>query len=267
MPPLPLPVITVLGFALGVLVNALADRLPRFRRVGTPTCPNCDAPRDPVAWSGTLAWLSGRRECPYCDSPLGLRHPLVELGAAAWLTWLYARDPTAWVLWPAAMISMIFLLILITDFEHRLILHSVTGPAALVIALLGTLDPSRGPVKTLVGGAVGFVAVLGLYLLGGVFARQMSRMRGQPLEEVAFGFGDVTLAGVIGLAVGWPGVIVALFLGILAGGLFSFGFLISMLLRRSYQAFVPIPYGPFLILGALLVYMGGRSVLIDLISR
>lgn len=267
MSALPLPVITLLGLALGVLVNALADRLPRFRRVGPPQCPVCDAPRAAIAWSGTLAWLSGKRQCDYCGAQLGLRHPLVEIGAALWLTWLYTLDPSPARFWPALLISMTFLLILVTDFEHRLILHSVTGTAAVLIGVIGVLDPARGPAKTLLGGAVGFVAVLGLYLLGGVFARQMSRLRGQALEEVAFGFGDVTLAGVIGLAVGWPGVIVALFLGILAGGLFSLGFLAYMLVRRRYQAFIPIPYSPFLILGALLVYLGGRSVLLDLITR
>ena len=154
---------------------------------------------------------------------------------------------------------MIFLLVMVIDFEHRLILHVVTGPAALAMALIGSLDPSRGPVKTLVGGVVGFAAVFGLYLLGGLFARLMARVRGQPLEEVAFGFGDVTLAGVIGLAVGYPGVLVALVLGILAGGVFSLGYLLVMIARGRYVAFMPIPYSPFLVLGALVVYVGARA--------
>ncbi len=267
MPIIALSAAALLGFLLGVVINMLGDSLPRFRQVRAPTCPYCDAPRPPLAWSGTLAWLSGRRTCQFCSESLGLRHPLVELGAAAWTVWLYSLNPAPEAFWPALTLSIIFLLILVTDFEHRLILHAVTLPSAVVIALLGVLDPGRGPVKTILGGAAGFVAVLGLYLLGGVFARLMSRMRGQQLEEVAFGFGDVTLAGLIGLAVGWPGVIVALFIGILAGGVFSLGYLLTMFLRRRYQAFMPIPYSPFLILGALVVYIGGRSFLTDLISR
>ena len=154
---------------------------------------------------------------------------------------------------------MIFLLVMVIDFEHRLILHVVTVPAALAMALMGSLDPSRGPMKTLVGGAVGFVAVFGLYLLGGLFARMMSRVQRQPLDEAAFGFGDVTLAGVIGLGVGYPGVLLALVLGILAGGIFSLGFLVAMIARGRYVAFMPIPYSPFLVLGALVVYVGGPA--------
>lgn len=191
----------------------------------------------------------------------------MELGAAAWASWLHSISSSAVAFWPALLLSMVFLLILVTDLEHRLILHAVTLPAALAIGVIGVLDPSRGPLKTLLGGVSGFAFVLLLYLLGGVFARLMARMRGQRIEEVAFGFGDVTLAGVIGLAVGWPGVVLALFIGILAGGVFSLGFLLYMFLRRRYRAFMPIPYSPFLILGALIVYLGGRTVLLDLVSR
>ncbi len=259
--------IPVLGFALGVLVNLLADGLPRHRRLTRPRCPRCDAPRPPLRWSGSVAWIGDRRSCAYCGQSLGIRHPLAELGAAAWTTWLYAIDPAPGVFLPSLLLSMIFLLILITDFEHRLILHAVTLPAAILIGLIGVLDPSRGPSKTLVGGAVGFGAVLVLYLFGGLFGRLMGQMRGQSVDEVAFGFGDVTLAGVIGLAVGWPGVVLAVFIGILAGGLFSLAYLIAMLIRRRYQAFIPIPYSPFLILGALVVYLGGRTVLLDLVNR
>jgi len=76
---------------------------------------------------------------------------------------------------------------------------------------------------------------------------------------VAFGFGDVTLAGVIGLAVGFPGIVVALTLGVLAGGVFSLGYLLFMIARGRYVAFTPIPYIPFLVLGALVVFIGARS--------
>jgi len=97
-------------------------------------------------------------------------------------------------------------------------------------------------------------------LLGFVFSRWISRRRGEAVEEIAFGFGDVTLAVVIGLAVGWPGVLVALVLGILAAGIFSLGAILVMLIRRRYRAFLAIPYGPFLVFGALLVYLGGRDL-------
>lgn len=173
---------------------------------------------------------------------------------------LYLADPLPHAFWPAFIVLSIFILITVIDIEHRLILHVVTGPSAILIGLLGVVNPERELQTTLMGGAVGFGVVLGLYVLGGVFARLVAKFRGQMLDEVAFGFGDVTLAGVLGLSVGYPGILMALFLGILAAGEYSLVHILFMFIRRAYKAFVPIPYGPFLILGASIVYFGGRSL-------
>ncbi len=154
----------------------------------------------------------------------------------------------------ALAVTAVFLLIVVTDLEHRLILNVVVLPAAVLFAVLGMLDPNRGAQKTLLGGLVGFVSFYLLYFLGGLFGRAASRLRGKELSEVAFGFGDVNLAGLIGLILGWPGVLVGLVLGIFAAGAFSLVFLVWMAVRRRYSAFTPFPYGPFLILGALAVY-------------
>lgn len=165
---------------------------------------------------------------------------------------------------PALLICTILLLITVIDIEHRLILHWVSLPAILIVALLGIVDPARGAMKILLGGAAGFGIVLGLFLLGELFSRWVARRRGEPLSETAFGFGDVTLSTLIGVAVGWPGVLLALMIGILAAGIFSLGYVLWMLLRGRYQPYLPIPYGPFLILGALLVYLGGRKLFLPL---
>jgi prepilin signal peptidase PulO-like enzyme (type II secretory pathway) len=188
-----------------------------------------------------------------------VRRPIVELVAAAGSVALALALPQPAQFWPSWVLGAVLLLVIVIDLEHRLILHVVTGPAAVGMALIGSLDPSRGPAKTLLGGAVGFLAVLVLFWLGGLFARVVFRIRGQPIEEVPFGFGDVTLAGVVGLAVGYPGIIVALTLAILAGGLFSLGYLLVMISRGRYVAFTPIPYSPFLVLGALVVFIGART--------
>ena len=187
----------------------------------------------------------------------------MEASAILWPLVLYYIEPSPLIFWPSFLLSMYFLLIIVIDYEHRLILFVVTVPAAIVIAVVGSLAPSRGPEKTLLGGLVGFLAVYGLYLMGGLFARLVQRIKKQPLEEVAFGFGDVVLAGVIGLAVGNPGIILALLLGVLAGGIFSLGFLLVMVLRRRYEAFMPIPYSPFLILGGMIVYLEDSTGLLQ----
>jgi leader peptidase (prepilin peptidase)/N-methyltransferase len=254
------------GWMVGVLLNALADSLPFERRLSRPACSRCGAPQGLLGWSGLVALVGGRRKCPYCGVPGGWRALAVELASLGVWVALFLRNPSASVLWRSLLVAEVFLLIAVIDLEHRLILHVVSLPAMLAVGLMHAFTPGFGPLKTLQGGVAGFGIILALYLLGGVFARAVSRIRRHPLDEVAFGFGDVTLAGVIGLSVGWPGIVLALFLGILAAGVFSLGYLVVMVLRRRYNAFTPIPYGPFLILGAAFVYFGGKVVLERLVG-
>jgi leader peptidase (prepilin peptidase) / N-methyltransferase len=249
------------GWLLGVLVNLAADSLPFERRLSLPRCPTCTAPRRLLEWSGTVALLLGRNGCPYCARRRGWRPIVVEVISASGVVLLLARYGAGLAGLRTAVVCFSFLLICVTDFEHRLIPHSVSLPSAVLFALLGAIDPRMGAAKSLQGGMAGAVAFFLLYLLGLLFARAVGRARGRALDEVAFGFGDVTLAGLIGLAVGWPGVVIALFFGVLAAGLFSLAYLLWMLLRGRYAAFLPIPYGPFLIAGALFILWGGRSTL------
>jgi prepilin signal peptidase PulO-like enzyme (type II secretory pathway) len=101
--------------------------------------------------------------------------------------------------------------------------------------------------------------VLGIFLLAELFTRLLQRWRGQALEEVAFGGGDVNLAALVGLAVGWPGVLLALVIAIFAGGIFSFVFIVFQLVRRRYSPYSAVPYGPFLVIGALAIYLYGKD--------
>ena len=76
---------------------------------------------------------------------------------------------------------------------------------------------------------------------------------------MAFGGGDVNLAAIVGFAVGWPGVILALMIAVLLGGLFSFGYIVVQLARRRYVPYSAVPYGPFLVAGALAIYLYGKD--------
>jgi len=242
-------------------VNLLADSLPFRRWPARPRCRACGAPRRPSAWSGIFERVRGDSRCRFCGAPRGRRPWLVEALAAGFAVWLVLRWPEPFVYLPGLLVGLVFLLLAVIDVEHRLILRVVVLPAGLVLGGISALQPMRGPTKTMLGGLAGFGIVWAMYLLGVAFSRWVGRRRGAPLDEVAFGFGDVMLGGLIGLVVGWPGVIIAIVTGVLLAGVFSIGYLLVMWIRRRYHAFMAIPYGPFLLLGASLVYFGGRTAL------
>lgn len=249
-----------------MLANCLADDLPaeeagQPRPLRRPHCHQCGMALPVSRWSALGAWLTGRGRCSNCAAARGARAVWVEAGAALGgaALWLWAGgDLGRWA--AAGVVAFIFLVITIIDIEHRLILWRVVWVSGVVLLALGGLSPDRGWSKTLIGGVVGYVLVALLFLLGQAYAWGVARLRGQPLDEIAFGGGDVNLAGLIGLAVGWSGVLVALLLGVLAAGVFSLGYIVFLVARRRYNPHIPIPYGPFLIAGALAIYLYGREL-------
>ena len=71
------------------------------------------------------------------------------------------------------------------------------------------------------------------------------------------GAGDVKLAGLIGLVVGFPQVLAALLVGVIIGGLVAVFLLVSRLRKRKE----PIPFGPFLVVGAMVVLVWGEQII------
>jgi leader peptidase (prepilin peptidase)/N-methyltransferase len=142
--------------------------------------------------------------------------------------------------------------VLVIDLEHRLILHPVSITGAVLGLGMG-IYLQRSIVPVLIGGAAGFGIMFVLYYLGELYVRQMAKRRGISIDEVALGFGDVSLAGILGLLMGWPAILVGLFFAVLAGGLVSLVIILGMLAARKYKAFTAIPYAPFLILSAVAI--------------
>jgi leader peptidase (prepilin peptidase)/N-methyltransferase len=226
------------------IVNYLADVLPSLRGLGQPLCERCSTV---MPWSDYLLL----RRCRNCHSARSLRTYIViaSLPVAAIVLWLV---PPHQLEVPIAIGLLLYLvLIAVIDVEHRLILHVLSLTGGVIGLAVGT--HLHGLVSTLIGAIAGYGIMLGFFFLGIAFVRAISRRRKEAVEEQALGYGDVNLAGVTGLLLGWPGIVFGLLVTILAAGLISLVVLLVMLIRRQYHAFSAIPYGPFLILSIILL--------------
>ncbi len=231
------------GLLSASLVNYLADVLPRTRKFSHPVCGECDAQQD--WWHYLLL-----KRCPRCGTARSKRTwiVLIVIAGASLLLWIFPRPSIP--IYPLAMLLLTFCsLVAVIDLEHRVVLHPVSIFGAILGLVLGTLMWELA--RALLGGAVGFGIMLAFYLLGTVYVRRMAKKKGLDPNEAALGFGDVNLAGILGLVLGWPLIIPALFIAILAGGLVSLFIVVGMLITKQYQPFTAIPYAPFLLLAAL----------------
>jgi leader peptidase (prepilin peptidase)/N-methyltransferase len=169
----------------------------------------------------------------------------VEVGLAVAYAYLWI------VLGPSARLvlymlySAIFALVLITDLERRLILNVVMFPAMILAIVASFFTPGMTWWSALAGGATGFVFFFIAALVGNTL-----------FGSGALGGGDVKLAAFIGLVTGFPLVIEALVLTILVGAAAS----LILLVTRVRSLRDPIPYGPFLVAGAVLTLLWGYPI-------
>ena len=238
-------IFVLLGLLVGGLVNQLGSDLPARRSLTRPHCPYCGRVRPWWQWLSLPACLIGRSGCPHCGAPIGLRHPLAEIGLAVvyGYLWIVLGPSVKLILY--LLYSTIFALILITDVERRLILNVVMYPSILLAIVASFFTPEMAWWSALAGGATGFVVFLVAALVGNML-----------FGSGALGGGDVKLAAFVGLITGFPLVIEALVLTILIGAAVS----LILLVTRVRRLRDPIPYGPFLIAGAVITLLWGYPI-------
>lgn len=236
----------VVGLLVGGVINLLADDLPQRVRPQRPRCIQCRYQYGPAGW---LAW--GRRlflggQCPQCGLATRRRALLVEIVTPLLFATLplFLQQPAD--LFFGALYVAILILVIVTDVEHRLILHAVTFPGTL-LALAGSFFiTGNSIVLALLGAAIGFGVFFAFYWIGRFL-----------FGPGALGFGDVTLSTMLGAMVGFPYVIFALIIGVLLGGFFSLLLIVSRRLKMSsYTA-----YGPYLAAAGILVIIWGEPLL------
>ena len=253
-------IFAVLGTAVGSFLNVCIDRLPVGKSILHPPshCDSCQHRLSPVDLVPIFSYLWLRRRCRYCEASIPPRPFWVELGTGLLfaLSYWYLGLSVQFVV--IAFYGCLFLVIGIIDLEHQLILNKVTYPAiavALVIAVFqpppGLIDlnltwPWPGIVHGLMGGAMGFLFFLLAYLITyAIYKRE------------AIGFGDVKLAGLIGLATGPRLVLLSLTLGAILGGMVGI-ILLSFKLKKRKEA---LPFGSFLAIATLLTLIWGSDIL------
>jgi len=229
--PLALILSALAGLAAGMLVNLGADLLPNREAVAQAVrCPQCGGHRPQLRWPSLLGFLAARR-CTFCGHPLRWRALLVELAMALLWAFGWSRFGPSPRMWLLALHGVLFALIFIIDLEHRLVLNRVILAGTVLSLVASLLWRSPPPGSALLGGATGMV----LFLLVAL------------AKPGGMGMGDVKLAALIGLVMGFPGVLTALAAGVVTGGLGS----LALLLSRRAQRKSYIPYAPFLVSGAV----------------
>lgn len=251
-----LPLLAVSGLVVGSFLNTVIVRVPAGEPVLRPSsrCPACEAPiarRDLVP---VVSWILLRGRCRACREPIPAGYPLVEVAnAGLWVLAGLRFGPTIELLPYLAFFSVLVALSVI-DLELYLLPNRITYPSVLVSAVavvplsLLVKDDPGGAILAALGGGFGYAFFLGLTLL----------LYELVVRKEGMGMGDVKLAALLGIWVGWVhpllvlySLIVASIVGLVVGA----GILV---VRRASK---PYPFGPWLALGAIVVILLSGPIL------
>ena len=249
-------IIFILGLAVGSFSNCLAERWGQDKSMkGRSCCPKCS---HQLAWYDNIPLLSFcllKRRCRYCRQPIAWQYFLVELivGLLFVLAFYFSpwRFELYWqsALWPSALtllrnwlligwLNIIFLM----DLRYYVIVDkvSLTG-AAMMLAF-----------NLLLGFSWQNLALAGI-IGAGFFLLQFIVSQGKWI-----GGGDIRLGLLMGLALGWPQVLVAMMLAYLLGAVCGVG----LMLTGKKQLSSKLPFGTFLSVATIICLFFGQQLLI-----
>jgi len=233
------------GVVLSIPLNLLADYLPR--RSGSALDDLADVPGvDEVDASRPV-----------------MRYVIVALLMAVVVAYLWGREGLTPSFGVFAFYVAVFVLVGIIDIEHKLILSVVILPAFAFAILEVLLGRRIGGINGFAGYGIAQIVVMAFYLFGEIYLWFINRGKTPEdrVDEVAFGFGDVSLATFCGFVVGYPSVIPMLVLMVLAGAAFAILYvMVRALTRHDYEAHTALPYGPAILVAATVMLLWGPHV-------
>lgn len=238
----------IFGLAIGSFLNVVIHRLPAGESVVRPAsrCPSCGAeikPRDNIP---VISWLLLRGRCRNCQARISARYPTVELLTAAVFVVLALRIGPHPALAAYLYLGAVGVALAAIDIDVRRLPNALTYPSYPVGLILLAIAAAAGAGHTpFLRALAGMAALAALYFVV-VLA-----------YPAGMGLGDVKLAGILGLYtawLGWGSFAVGAFAGFLTGGLYG-GILLA---TRKAGRKSAIPFGPFMLLGALIGILFGH---------
>ena len=245
--------IFLLGLLIGSFLNVVICRLESKEPIlfSRSRCPKCGALLKWLDLIPLLSFVLTRGKCRYCNKKISLQYPLVELTTGLLFLLIFNQfsvSNLAITTHAYQFLDSFFYLVIISflivifvyDLKHYLILDKVIFPAIILAFVYRFFDNSF------------LNSLLAALLVAGFFLALVLISRGKWM-----GLGDVKLAGLMGLVLGWPNVLIALFLAFMSGAIVG----ISLMIAGKKTIKSQIPFGPFLSASTVLVMLYGNQLI------
>ena len=255
MDPVTLTFMPIFGLLVGSFLNLTIDRIPFGLSIVRPAsrCDNCQKRLGLLDLVPIFSYLWLKGKCSYCGARIPLRSVVVELLAGCLFGVAAYQFGFSSITAVLIVYGSLFIALSAIDLEHTILPDKLVFPGivlALFVAAVGPVGEDRGLgeayLRVVAGGATGLGIMLAIYLAAALVYR----------STAAFGFGDVKLGALIGLVLGFPDVLVAVYFAFVSGGVIA-TCLLLLKIRGRQDA---IPYGPFLAGGAIATMLAAQDL-------
>jgi leader peptidase (prepilin peptidase)/N-methyltransferase len=237
----------IVGLVIGSFLNVCIYRIPLGRSIAYPpsACAACGHKLNPLDLFPVFSYLFLKGKCRYCGNKISFIYPAVELLTAALFVLLYFKFSLSIALLFYMITACLLIIASFVDIAHQEI------PNGIVIALLIT-----GIAYTLLDLPLWTDHVIGLFA-GGLPLLIVAAIAQYGFKKEAMGGGDIKLMAALGLICGWKLILLALFLGIIAGAVYAIVLLFTKKAKRSSA----LAFGPFLSAGFMFSIFFGEGIL------
>lgn len=227
----------IFGSMIGSFLGCMGYRIPNKIKTTFPPsfCENC---KHKLKWYMNIpifSYIFLKGKCYYCKKPIGFIYFLCEILCGVLFVINYIVFGFTSNFFIATILSCIFIVTIVSDFKYYYISDRV-----IILGLLGSLitlfifETKTLVFRYVIYGAIMFAVMYLIKLIGNLMFKKES-----------LGDGDIKLMGVIGASIGLINSFVTLFIGSVLGLIFS------LIASRVNKEGI-IPFGPFLIMGALI---------------
>ncbi|MFZ5645274.1 MAG: prepilin peptidase [Bacillota bacterium] len=233
---------TIIGLLVGSFLNVCIHRIPAGESIITPPshCPYCGSRLKAADLFPVFSYILLRGKCRYCNVSISPRYILTEILTAALFILVLLKFGVGMVLLKYLFVTAVLITVTFIDLQHfiipnRVVLAGLVG-GIFFIALTKEI--------TLVNAFYGIISISGFLLFLNLISRG------------GMGMGDVKFGAFIGITLGWPLSLMALFLACLSAGMIG----IILIITRQKSRKDPIPFGPFLSFGTFVSFMWGNKL-------
>lgn len=237
-------IIFILGLLIGSFLNVCVYRIPQDESISYPPshCTNCKNRIKPYDLIPVVSYIFLRGKCRYCGENISIKYPLIELFTGIIFVGLYDHYGISLDLAKYLILGAYLIVIGLIDFNTTDVYFKTTLSGSLVgIAFLGVKLYYGEGISTYIIGALigaGFIAII-ILLTGGM------------------GWGDAEICALCGIYIGAKLTVLTLFLSVILGGAIGVILILTKIkTRKDY-----IPFGPYIVIGALIALFWGESII------